>query len=57
MLLNDFNENQKNILKTKIPKFIYDGNYLIKEGLKEGLIIGKILKKLLNKLLFLNSVI
>ena len=31
------------IKKIKIPKFPYDGNFLIKEGLKEGLLVGKTL--------------
>ena len=33
----------------KIPKFPYDGNFLIKEGLKEGLLVGKTLELLENE--------
>ena len=41
----DFYQNTMNkIEKVSIPKFPYDGKYLINKGLKEGKLIGKILK-------------
>ena len=33
-----------NIKKLNIPKFSFDGNYLIKNGMKEGALMGKTLK-------------
>ena len=42
----DYLAAQKKILETPIPKFPYDGQYLITRGFKEGRIIGQVLKKL-----------
>ena len=36
----------KDIEKTNVPVFPYDGNFLKKQGFKEGVILGKVLKKI-----------
>ena len=39
--------NYKNLIdKINVPKFPYDGNYLIKKGVEEGKAIGRTLKKI-----------
>jgi poly(A) polymerase len=38
-----------NIKKLNIPKFAFDGNYLIKNGMKEGALMGKTLKIIENE--------
>ena len=42
----EFLKNFKLIEQVKLPKFPYDGNYLINKGLSEGIKVGQILKEL-----------
>ena len=44
--IQDFQKNLKRILKSKIHKLSFDGNYLMKNGLQQGVLIGKVLKKI-----------
>jgi poly(A) polymerase len=42
----EYLKNLKNIITTTLPKFPYDGQYLIKKGLNEGKVIGQTLKSI-----------
>ena len=42
----EFLKNFKLIEQVKLPKFPYDGNYLINKGLSEGIKVCQILKEL-----------
>ena len=44
--INDFSNNFKRILKTKIHKFPVNGKYLMDNGFKQGAQMGKALKKI-----------
>ena len=39
----------KKIFNSKIDKFPYNGEYLIKRGIKEGPVLGKVIKMLENE--------
>jgi len=44
--IDQFLNIMKDIEKTNVPVFPYDGNFLKKQGFKEGVILGKVLKKI-----------
>ena len=46
MKLNIFKENDENIRKILIPKFPFDGKFLIKKGFSEGKKMGEVIKKI-----------
>ena len=45
----DFSNNLKRILKTNVPKFHINGEYLKKKGMHEGVSLGKVLKIIENE--------
>ena len=45
----DFSKNLKRILKTNVPKFHINGEYLKKKGMHEGVSLGKVLKIIENE--------
>ena len=47
--LKEYYNITKDIKKTKVPKFAFDGNYLKEKGMKEGVLIGKTLKLIENE--------
>lgn len=47
--LEEFNFTLKKILKSKIPEFIYDGEYLKENGMQEGETLGKVLNIIENE--------
>ena len=44
--LNTYSENFRKILKTKVPLFTINGEFLKQKGMKEGQSLGNVLKSL-----------
>ena len=44
--LNTYSENFRKILKTKVPLFPINGEFLKQKGMKEGQSLGNVLKSL-----------
>ena len=47
--LKDFSNNLKRILKSRTHKLIFDGKYLINNGMKQGKVMGEVLKQIENE--------